>query len=88
MIDTGLTMKLILAKVKSMKPKTLKLAIAFYKKTAANVHMTDRWVADYYGFLVPNLFVIGYGMDIDDHLRDLPHLCIVNQLGIKTFVKK
>ena len=87
MIDTGLTMRLILDKVRAMKPKSLKLAVAFFKKTEKNVHMTDRFVADYTGFLVPELFVIGYGMDIDGHFRDLPHLCIVNDLGKKTYVK-
>ena len=87
MIDTGLTMKLILEKVRSMKLKSLKLAVAFFKKTEKNIHMTDRFVADYTGFLVPDLFVIGYGMDLDGHFRDLPHLCIVNDLGKKTFVK-
>ena len=80
-------MRLILDKVRAMKPKSLKLAVAFFKKTERNVHMTDRFVADYTGFLVPELFVIGYGMDIDGHFRDLPHLCIVNDLAIKTYVK-
>ena len=87
MIDTGLTMKLTLAKIKSMKPKCLKVAVAFHKKTNKNTHLKG-YFADYTGFLMPELFVIGYGMDLNGHFRDLPHLCRINEHGKKTFIKQ
>ena len=31
-------------------------------------------VADYVGFTVPDVFVVGYGLDWDGHLRHLPDL--------------
>ena len=84
MIDTGTTMRAILAKLKSdFQFKSLRTAIAFHKKTPKNV----KWgyFGDYTGFLVGNAFAIGYGMDINGHLREIPHLCEINQHGIDTF---
>jgi hypoxanthine-guanine phosphoribosyltransferase len=42
-------------------------------------------MSEYIGFFVPNAFVIGYGMDINEYLRDLKHLCVINQKGIERF---
>ena len=87
MIDTGLTMKLILNKIKSKQPRSLKVALAFHKGTDKNVHMPN-YYADYCGFLVPDKFVIGYGMDLDGRFRELKHLCTISQYGISKYVKK
>ena len=70
MIDTGLTMKLILEKLKTMQTKSLRVALAFHKKTDKNVHMPN-YYADYCGFLIPDEFVIGYGLDLDQKFREL-----------------
>ena len=84
MIDTGTTMKAVLNKIHSMfQVKSLRSAIAFHKKTSKNVEWG--YFGHYTGFLVDNTFVIGYGMDINGHLRDIPHLCEISQLGIDTF---
>jgi len=32
---------------------------------------------DYCGFLVPDAFVVGYGMDFNDNYRALNHLCVL-----------
>jgi len=40
---------------------------------------------DYLGFLIPNLFVIGFGNDYNEEFRDLNHLCVINEEGIKKF---
>ena len=83
MIDTGLTLKTIMEKINSYKPAKFQIAVAFHKKTQKNVEWG--YFADYTGFLVPQLFVIGYGMDYNGIFRDLPHLCKINQAGIDTF---
>ena len=86
MIDTGTTMKAVLQKIRSdYEPKSLKTCIAFHKKTPKNVAWG--YVGDYTGFLVDDSFVIGYGLDYNEHFRDLSHLCIINQHGIDTFKK-
>ena len=83
MIDTGLTLKTIMEKIDSYKPAKFQIAVAFHKKTQKNVEWG--YFADYTGFLVPQLFVIGYGMDYNGIFRDLPHLCKINQAGIEKF---
>ena len=35
--------------------------------------------ADYYGFAVPDKFVVGYGMDYDQEYRNLPYIGVVEQ---------
>ena len=57
--------------------------MAFHKKTQKNVSLG--YFADYIGFFIPDKFVIGYGMDFNERFRDLPHLAVFNELGVKTF---
>ena len=33
--------------------------------------------ADYVGFTIPNEFVVGYGLDYDEHYRNLPYVGIL-----------
>lgn len=33
--------------------------------------------ADYIGFTVPNLFVVGYGLDFDERYRNLPYIGVL-----------
>ena len=83
-IDSGLTMKLTLEIIKSLNPKCLKVAVAFHKKMANRPNLSN-YSADYTGFLMPDQFVIGYGMDYNGEFRDLRHLCRINDLGKTTF---
>ena len=86
MFDSGLTMKTVLNKVNSKQPKQIKTAVAFHKKTPLNVKY--EFFADYIGFLMPIVFVMGYGMDYNGHLRDIPHLCIINKKTLSKFAVK
>jgi len=83
MYDTGSSMEKLLAKVNESKPASVKVAVAFHKKTPKNVERN--YFADYLGFLVPNTFVIGYGMDYNERFRDIFHLCEFGQKGIDKF---
>ena len=38
-------------------------------------------VPDYRGFEIPNAFVVGYGLDYNEHFRELPDLCILYRDG-------
>ena len=88
MIDTGTTMKAVLSKITELyRPKSLRTAIAFHKKTRVNAEWG--YFGDYTGFLMnEGVFVIGYGMDYNGHFRDLPHLCEINEDGIEAFRKQ
>ena len=39
--------------------------------------------ADFVGFTIPDVFVIGFGLDYNEYFRDLKHICIVNQETLK-----
>ena len=50
--------------------------------------MYQLWILgalDNTGFLIPNHFVIGFGLDYNEKFRELPHLCKINKHGIETF---
>lgn len=75
-IDTGYTMSLLLEMLPVRKPASLKLA--------ALLNKPDRRVRevkiDYLGFEIPDLFVIGCGMDYDQKYRNLPYIGVVEGL--------
>ena len=36
---------------------------------------------DYIGFTIPNVFVVGYGMDWNGRYRNLPYVCALDDPG-------
>ena len=72
-IDTGRTLESLLKLLKKRNPKTLKLCTLLDKP--------DRRIADvsvdYTGFVIPDEFVVGYGLDYDQRYRNLPYVCIL-----------
>lgn len=72
-IDTGRTLESLLKLLKKRNPKTLKLCTLLDKP--------DRRIADvsvdYTGFVIPDEFVVGYGLDYDQRYRNLPYVGIL-----------
>ncbi|MEI6692190.1 MAG: hypoxanthine phosphoribosyltransferase [Chlorobium sp.] len=73
-IDTGLTMQQITAELITMKPASLGICTLLDKPDARKHHVD----IDYTGFIVPNTFIVGYGIDYDEHYRELPSLGVLN----------
>jgi hypoxanthine phosphoribosyltransferase len=69
-VDTGLTMKMLLNQLNGMNPQSIEIATLLFKKEALkeDIHV------DYACFEIPNKFVIGYGLDLDGWARNLPHI--------------
>ena len=75
-IDSGRTLSFVLDYLREQKPNSLKLC-AFLDKPERRV-VSDVNV-DYVGFIIPNRFVIGYGMDLDEKYRNLPAVnCVID----------
>jgi hypoxanthine phosphoribosyltransferase len=72
-LDTGLTLSYLRKLFLQQHPKTLRIA-ALLDKPSRRLEKID---ADYVGFSIPNLFVIGYGMDYAERYRNLPDICLM-----------
>src|SRR5215510_3892263 len=73
-LDTGLTLQYLLRILQQRKPKHLRVAVLLDKveRRIANVH------ADYVGFVIPNEFVVGFGLDYAERYRNLPQVGILH----------
>lgn len=69
--DTGASMAYAYELCKKEQPKILKTCVLLIKKGAKRIVETP---IDYYGFSIPNLFVVGYGLDYQERYRQLPFI--------------
>lgn len=69
-VDTGLTLKLIKERILKEKPRSVKLCTLLDKKEKREVEVE----VNYVGFEIPDLFVVGYGLDYENKFRNLPFI--------------
>jgi hypoxanthine phosphoribosyltransferase len=69
-IDTGHTMKHVLALLTSRNPARLELCALLDKSSRREVEVTASWI----GFEIPDQFVVGYGIDYAQRNRNLPYI--------------
>jgi hypoxanthine phosphoribosyltransferase len=74
-IDSGLTVRFLLDYLGRRKPSSLKLCTMFDKPSRRVVEIP----IDYVGFTIPDAFVVGYGLDLDEKFRYLPDLCVLEE---------
>jgi len=72
-LDTGLTLSYLRKLFMQQHPKSLRIATLLDKPS----RRIEKIEADYVGFSIPNLFVIGYGMDYAERYRNLPDICLM-----------
>jgi hypoxanthine phosphoribosyltransferase len=73
-IDSGHTIASVLNMLKTRNPTTLKVCALLDKPERREAHVP----IDYLGFTIPNKFVFGYGLDLDEYYRNLPFVGVVN----------
>jgi hypoxanthine phosphoribosyltransferase len=73
-IDSGHTLAYVLGMLEIRKPKSLSVCTLLDKSERREVAVPVR----YCGFHIPNKFVFGYGLDIDDYYRNLPFIGVVD----------
>lgn len=69
-IDTGHTMKRVLALLASRNPARLEVCALLDKASRREVEVAASWI----GFTIPDQFVVGYGIDYAQRNRNLPYI--------------
>lgn len=72
-LDTGLTLRHTVDYLMTKRPASLKICTLLDKPDRRKAEIQ----ADYIGFTVPNLFVVGYGLDFDERYRNLPYIGVL-----------
>jgi hypoxanthine phosphoribosyltransferase len=78
MIDTGLSLRYILRSLKARGPASLQVCALFDKP---RTRLFDLDIA-YTGFVLPDKFVVGYGLDYDERYRNLPFVGVLKEGAI------
>ena len=72
-VDTGNTLKFLKEYLSNMNPKSIKIVTLLNKKSRREVDIE----ADYTGFEIDDLFVVGYGLDYNQEYRNLPYIGVI-----------
>ena len=73
--DTGNSLNFVYDYLQSKEPASLKICTLLDKPERRNPNVTLQ--ADYTGFVIPNEFVVGYGLDYNEHYRNLPYIGVL-----------
>jgi len=73
-VDSGRTLAHVLNMLRTREPASLRVCVLLDKKMRREVPVQ----VDYSGFDVPDKYVFGYGIDIDEHCRCLPFIASVD----------
>lgn len=74
-VDTGLSMKKVLADTALVRPASLRLCTLLFKPDA----FAADYKVDYIGRNIGNEFIVGYGLDYDEQGRTLPEIYVINE---------
>ncbi len=74
-VDTGITTSFLLDYLRKKRPASLKLCALADKPSRHTVPVP----IDYLGFTVPNKFIVGYGLDLDQKFRNLPDIYAIEE---------
>jgi hypoxanthine phosphoribosyltransferase len=73
--DTGNSLDFTYKHLLSKEPASLKICTLLDKPERRKAGIT--LVPDYVGFTIPNEFVVGYGLDFNEHYRNLPYVGVL-----------
>lgn len=69
-LDTGNTLRLVQGMLRGHEPRTLRTATLLRKPSKAPPDVP----AEFVGFDIEDMFVVGYGLDFEGRHRNLPHI--------------
>lgn len=74
-IDSGITLEYLVKLFETRNPASITTVTMLDK----NVDKPNRFHVDYYGFKIPDDFVVGYGLDYADYYRNLPYIGVLQE---------
>lgn len=77
--DTGKTLVRLTDTLQQQRPASLRTAVLLWKQGASEVQA----VPDYFGFQIPNKFVVGYGLDYGDDYRHLSDVHVLEESDLE-----
>lgn len=82
-VDTGLTLNYLLQNLRSRKPSSLEVCTLFNKSQHRLINIPIK----YEGFELPDLFVVGYGLDYRERYRNLPFVGLLKPEAFQSGTK-
>ena len=73
--DTGNSLDFVVKHLQAKEPASLKICTLLDKPERRKAGITLQ--CDWTGFVIPNEFVVGYGLDFNEHYRNLPYVGIL-----------
>lgn len=77
-VDTGRTVAAALALLESRGPRSIEVATLLDKPSRRVIDVSPRWV----GFEIEDVFVVGYGLDLDGRFRGLPYIADADAIAL------
>lgn len=74
-VDTGLTAVKMVEDLKRRNPRSVRFATLLHKPESSQTGFTP----DYVAFSIPPKFIIGYGLDLDGKVRNLPDIYVIDE---------
>ena len=74
-LDSGKTLSYLLELLSARNPASIRICTLFDKPERRTVPLN----ADYIGCSVPDEFIVGYGLDYDEHYRNLPFIGVLKE---------
>lgn len=74
-LDSGNTLSYLKNMLEARKPASIKICTLLDKPSRRTANIT----ADYVGAVIPDEFVIGYGLDYDEYYRNLPYVGVLSE---------
>ena len=74
-LDTGRTLGFVKHYLEKFEPNEIKICVLVNKEVERAIEVD----ADYWGFKIPNFFIVGYGMDFENTYRHLPYIGILKR---------
>lgn len=72
-VDTGITLQRVVEHLGSRRPASIKVCALLDKPDRRQVAINP----DYCGFIIPDVFVVGYGLDYAENYRELPYIGVL-----------